>query len=134
MCPRGQNVLMSPYCILLRGNMTVLVCHVIFQDQVIEALNDFIVRIPLKKVTILSSLALRHCCSEDVIVLVCHAILQDHVFKGACDFMGMKASYHSSKFGGHRHSCSRDIRVFVCLMIVQEHIIKLLNDFWLRSL
>ena len=72
----------------------VLLCHVTFQDHVIKALNDLIVRMePLKICHHLSKFGdnARY-GSGDIIVLTYHVIPQDHEMQGLCDFIGRNLS------------------------------------------
>ena len=57
------------------GDIRVLVCHEIQQDQVIKGSIDF-------------NGSHRQCGSSNIMVLVSHVIVQDHLTKGLNNFMG----------------------------------------------
>ena len=71
------------------GDMMVLVCHMILQDQVMKRSCDFMGRRPIEasyhpvKVSGHS-----HSSSGVVMILVCHMISQDHKVKGQCGKLG----------------------------------------------
>ena len=44
------------------------------------------------------------------------------------DYVIIKVSYNSTKFGGHRHSGRGDIMVFLCQVTFQDRVIKAISD------
>ena len=67
-----------------RGDIMILVCHVISQDHVTKGSNSIMGRSPSNPAKFGGH---RHCGSGYVTISFCHVILQDLVIKGSCDFV-----------------------------------------------
>ena len=108
------------------GDIMVLVCHVILQDNMTKGWSNTIGRSPSWQVTSLLSLV----AIGTVAVKIWFRLSRDLTRRRDQRVMWLyghepiKVSYNSATFGGHRHCGSGNIMVLVFHVTLQDHVIK----------